>query len=466
MPILTILFCSGIIIAKYIYIPIFPLLFIAVILLAFSLIFLSRTYSVIFLYLLSAILGGAVFINYRILSPDHIAKVTPYNAQYTRLKGAVCDYPQQKNDYTTFTVEARELILKDKLYKVKGKVLVKIFRKENMQYGQQISLTGNLSKPYAYGKNKRYRDYLKTQGVYSILRVKKGARMEHLGKSQGNLFKALAYKIRNKANTLIFAHMPFTQAAIFSAMILGDRTNILPYLNKMFIQTGTVHMLAISGFNVGITALVLEILLKALRVKRKVRYGIISAALIFYCVLTGANPPVVRSTIMAVILLFAYFFKRELTIGHALSVAALIMLIVNPYQLFDVGFQLSFASIISLAYISPLILRLFPEKSLKNRLASIFTGLLCASVGVWLGLSPFIIYYFKIISSVTILANIVVVPYVSLVVILGIAFLFVALFLPCLAYIFALPASLSVFILILIVRIFNAIPFGYIYLAR
>ncbi|MFA5116311.1 MAG: ComEC/Rec2 family competence protein, partial [Candidatus Omnitrophota bacterium] len=346
MALLTVFFCCGIAINKYFFIPVWPLSAICALLAFFALIFLRHKFSSIIIILLIMALGSLFFISRRILPNNHIAKITPYGSQRAVLTGSVSSYPQSQAHYTSFIMEAQQLVLADKDYAVKGRVLVKIFREENIVYGQKLKLKGRISRPYIFAGSKYYREYLKRRGIYTVFAVSKASGVEYLGQAKGNTFQALAFKLRGRANSELFGHIPFTQAALLSAMILGDRSSIPAYLNKMFVQTGTVHMLAISGFNVGIVAVILELALKSFRIKRKARYILLLFVLLFYCVLTGACAPVVRSTIMAAVLLTAYFFKREVGVLHSLGLAAMIILAINPAQLFDIGFQLSFVSIL------------------------------------------------------------------------------------------------------------------------
>jgi competence protein ComEC len=238
-----------------------------------------------------------------------------------------------------------------------------------------------------------------------------------------------------------------------------------------------MHILAISGLHVGIIAFILELFLKVLGLRRRWRYLVIIFLLIFYCFLTGARPSVIRATIMAVVLLLSFLLKREIQISHSLAVTALIILTANPRQLFNLGFQLSFVSVISIVYLSPVIRKLFnadyrrysariatdkssdirkknpPTSAIKRFLISAFG----ASLAAWLG-------YFKIISPVTVLANLVVVPYLALVIALGFSLLIAGITAPFLAPIFAASANLSIVILIQIVKFFNQIPRAYFYL--
>lgn len=472
-----------------------PFLFLytfAWILLILGFIFIGHKQLIWLLCILAIFLGGLFLSNSHILPYPHIRNFTFYKSESVIIRGVVVSFPQIKANFSNFVLDAQELTWAGKIYSVCGEVLVKIFRKEDVAYADQLVLEGRLYRPYqAKNSSFSYRDYLESQGIYSILTVNKNKAIRYLNKSKTSPLKSLAYKIRHKGKIVLFKNLKPVQAGIFSAMILGDRSKIPSGLRRLFVQTGTMHILAISGLHIGIVAFILDLLLKALRIRRRLRFSAIILLLAFYCLLTGARPSVVRATIMAIVLLIGFLLKREMQISHSLALAALIILMANPRQLFSIGFQLSFTSVISIVYLSPLIKDLFfKTQALANptqiaadksarirgqsaimRVKNLFYNLLrflisafSVSLVAWLGVLPLAVYYFKIISPVTVLANLAVVPCLALVIALGFSLLFVGIVFPVLAPVFAAPANLSIVILIQIVKFFNQIPWAYFYL--
>ena len=187
--------------------------------------------------------------------------------------------------------------------------------------------------------------------------------------------------------------------------------------------------------------------MKIIKITRKPRYILTILLLIIYCVLTGASPPVARATVMATIFFLAYFFEREADIYNSLALATLIILAVNPWQLFEISFQLSFLSVISIVWLSPKIKSIFPTKLDKIPLIRFLILTFSVSLAAWLGLLPLIAYYFRILSPITILANMIIVPYMTIIVASGFNLAMIGILIPCLTSIFA--ASNEFFILIL-----------------
>ena len=477
---------------EFIHIPFLFLYTLALVLLIISFILIKHHLSIWLLLTLAVFSGGLFLSNSYILAYPHIRNFTFYKSEPVTIRGVVGSFPEIKPNSSTFVLTAQELIWAGKVYPVCGKVLVKIFRKVNpaprsksctrlvrdkergftrcgvnISFADQVILEGKLFRPYqARDGQPSYRKHIENQGIYSILTVSKNKPIRYLGKSRVNPLKSFVYKIRNKSADILSKNLKSSPAGIFSAMILGERSKIPPYLNRLFIQTGTVHILAISGLHVGIIAFILELLLKALRIRRRLRYLVIIFLLILYCLLTGARSSVIRATIMAIVLLSGFLLKKETQITHSLSLAALIILMANPRELFNIGFQLSFISVISIVYLSLMIKNLCnPKFNLCNHKSiRFFISAFSVSLAAWLGTSPFIAHYFKIISPITVLANLVVVPYLTLVIALGFNLLIVGFVFPALAGVFSAPANLSIVILIQIVKFFNQIPCAYFYL--
>jgi competence protein ComEC len=157
---------------------------------------------------------------------------------------------------------------------------------------------------------------------------------------------------------------------------------------------------------------------------------------------------VVRATVMGVFFLTAYLIKREPDIYISLSLAALFILSFSPDQLFNVGFQLSFASVFSIVYLYPRLKGFLRLESLKIKpVRSIAEGGV-VSLSAWLGTCGFIAYYFKFFSPVTIVANLLIVPLATLITLCGFSLVFASVTLPFAAGYFASTSELAVTFLV------------------
>ncbi len=462
LPFFTVCFCLGICVGKFWHIPFLFLYPLACILLVFGLIFNRCKAFSWFLCVLAIFLGTLLLSNTYILPPNHIRNFIFYKAGPVFIKGAITSFPEIKPIRSSFVLNVEELIYAGRSYPVSGKVLVKIFnKKEVFSYGDRLLLEGRLYRPFSFSREFNYRDYLKRKDIYCILSVKRNNFIKWLGRNAGNPMESLILKLRIRIKEIISKNLSFFSSSVLNAIILGDRQDLPFYVRDALLKSGTVHIIAISGLHIGIVAFIMLVMLKALRISKKPRYILATILLVIYCVLTGANAPVIRATIMAIVLLFSYFLKRDADIYNSLFFAALIILIINPWQLFEVSFQLSFLSVLSIVWLQPKIKVMFPEGLYKIAWLRFLILLFCVSAAASLGLLPIVAYYFKIITPITILANMIIVPYMSIIVACGFALGLIGLFAPVLAPIFAASCEVSILLLFKVNSLLISLPGAY-----
>jgi competence protein ComEC len=154
--------------------------------------------------------------------------------------------------------------------------------------------------------------------------------------------------------------------ALLRGLLIGERDEISKEVIEAFQRTGLVHILAVSGSNVGFIALIVLVALSLLRVPKRWHPIFLLIGIGFYMFLTGAQPPVVRASIMAAVIILSQSFERDADIYNSLGVAALIILLWQPLQLLQLGFQLTFVAVIGIVYLyRPLALlfrRMFPRR--------------------------------------------------------------------------------------------------------
>ncbi|MFA5144741.1 MAG: ComEC/Rec2 family competence protein [Candidatus Omnitrophota bacterium] len=458
----TLIFCLGIIAASKI--RIYPPLLYS--LAAISLIaawgsFKKRILFDIFLSCLIFSFGAVLLKNTQALPGCHIARLIPYKSGPSFLIGVIDNEPYYQASSTSFILKAEKIGINETWLKARGKVLAKVFGKNRFSYGDRLLLRGKLYRPFSFSGGFDYRDYLKRQGIYCVLSVKKGEMIKRLDRHAGNPLTFLGYMARSNMKAAFDKNLPSFSANIFNALILGERQNLPFWVNDGLLKSGTIHIIAISGFNIGIVAFMALLILKIIRIPRKPRYMLTIIFLFVYCVLTGANPPVVRATIMAIVLLFSYFLKREVDIYNSLSLAALIILAINPWQIFEISFQLSFLSIIFIVWLTPKITAIFPPGLCKINWARFLALTFSVSFAAWLGLLPLIAYYFKIITPVALIANMIIVPYASIIVASGFTLMLLGILAPSLAPVFAASCELSISLLFKINSLLISIPGAY-----
>lgn len=253
------------------------------------------------------------------------------------------------------------------------------------------------------------------------------------------------------------------QAGFLQGVVFGDRREISPELKEAFMNTGTTHILAVSGSNVALIALMLYLLFGMLRFPKRWIVALTILGLLFYMMVTGASSSIVRATIMGCVLVIGTAIERRTDIYNSICVAAVIVLLLDPLQLYDVGFQLSFAAVLSIVALYPKLERLveiIPAAWEEVRILIPVWKVFAVSLAAQLGTLPFTAYYFERVSLVSLIANILVVPLVGLNLILACMTLAADAISAGIAAIYAAFNELLVNILLGFVREAASVPFA------
>lgn len=444
--ILTLNFISGILAANIIKINFLPAFFLSCLFLISALFTLKKEFLCnFFLSLCLIFLGASAYINVCIFPRCHISKNLYYKNNSQTIRGFVNNQPITRGNKTSFVFRVSGINLAGYQYGCYGDILVYLKNKKDLRYGEELILRGHLCRPPAPGS---YRNYLYNQGIFFIMRLNSSFDLVRLNKNKGSVFYRIALQLKEKAESIISRHSNSLTSAILEAMLLGEKRNVPGLIYNSMIKSGTVHILVVSGFNVGIVAFIIVLILKLIRVPKRLRYILAIPLLILYCFLTGASTPVVRATVMAIIFLLGTLIRREADIYNSLAVAAIFILMINPKQIFDIGFQLSFSSVISIVYLYPKIKSLLRIEALKIKPLKIIIEGTLVSLSAWLGTLGLVAYYFRIFSPITVVANLFILPLSTLITLCGFSILGMGLTSTQLVTPFASTAELAVGLLI------------------
>lgn len=193
--------------------------------------------------------------------------------------------------------------------------------------------------------------------------------------------------------------------AFLKGIILADRTEIDPKTIQDFTKTGLIHILAISGAHIAIIFLTMEFLFSRF-LPKKWSILICITTIWAFVIFIGFGNSVVRAAIMLSIHHIYILLQRRSNLFHTLSLSALILLIINTHEIFDVGFQLSFSAVFGIFWLHQLILSLFPQKT--NKIYNYFITLFSTTISAQIITLPFIIYYFNQFPLISIITNLVI----------------------------------------------------------
>jgi competence protein ComEC len=215
---------------------------------------------------------------------------------------------------------------------------------------------------------------------------------------------------------------------VVAALILGQQQDISPEILKDYQFAGAIHILSVSGLHVGFILLFITFLLKPLRknkVGNTIRFVTIIVSLWGFAILAGLSPSVVRSVTMFSFVAYGMYLKRSTNIFHTLLVSILLILLFQPSFLFDVGFQLSYVALFFIFWLQPLLENLWTP---NNKITNYFWEILTVSFAAQIGAFPLSIYYFHQFPGLFFVTNLIIIPFLSVIMALGIFVMVLAAF--------------------------------------
>lgn len=289
-------------------------------------------------------------------------------------------------------------------------------------YGQTLSLYGEVQKS--------------TSGNLNIVSFPKISVKEN---QESASLKSVLFSFRQKIVDKFTKVLPSEESALVAGLTLGARESFSPDFKNALSQSGTTHIVALSGYNISLIGIAISILLGSL-VSRAKAFYLSVIAIILFVVMTGAEASAIRAAIMGIIVLVAERSGRMYNFRNALVITAAIMVLFDPALLvFGVGFQLSFGALLGIVYIMPAIEKIFSIKEGGDFLGWKANGL--TTLSAQLAVAPILLANFGQFNLLSIVANIFILEAVPVTMILG--------FLSGAAGFFSYPLSLMIAWLIL-----------------
>ena len=377
-------FAAGILITEYAHIPLAGWLALAVPALITGIggLFFRRVQIATIGILLGFCAAGGAVYHYRCvyLPPGHIARIVSDDPMLVRVRGYVCTDPVSRRKAplalaegaarrlheTALDLKLNAIMTNAGTHPVAGKVKVKLYEDNpGIQYGHEVILTGRIEVPGSPTNPSQfdYHEYLRRLAIRAVLRVRNAAGVEWTGRSRGRV-RRLLFGVRRRLLSLISTPGNGRGGKVLAAMLLGAREELPPGTVEGFQQSGTMHLLAISGLHVGMVAGAVWLIVGLGGAGPRLRSVVVMFCVAGYVLLTGARPPAVRAAVMIVVVaLGGAFTRRQITV-NSLALAAFIILLFSPGEIFMRGFQLSFVAVLSIVYFYR------PFRSLLDKLRS------------------------------------------------------------------------------------------------
>ena len=382
------------------------------------------------------------------------------------ITGHLAEPPDYRDNYTNLRVEVEGVDTGDGDLQANGLILVRTSNNQTFEYGERVRLRGKLKTP-PENKDFSYRDYLAAKNIHSYMT---SAEITVLPGNGGTVIKRALYSFKEKSLNNIYQLFPDPESSLLTGILLGVDTGLTAKLQQAFKNTGTAHIIAISGFNISIIAGIFFALFSRFFGDRR---GTVIAitGIVLYTFIVGADAAVVRAAVMGSLALWARQLGRRQTALNTLLAVALLMCLWNPLYLWDVGFQLSFFATLGLiVYATPfsefanrIITKHFPT-STAERAAELFSEFVLLTLAAQLTTIPIMAYHFQRISLVSFIANPFILPAQPAVMIIGGLAVLLSLVWFSAGQIVAWIAWPFVIYTIRIVELFDHVPHGTIFL--
>lgn len=340
----------------------------------------------------------------------------------------VTEIMQEKPNSYQSVLKINRFFSKDSVFETNEKLMVYFEKTEKAQkllpgeiivFQQKPQLVRNNNNPYEFD----YAGYLARKKIYRQVYLSEES-WEKTNIQANFSFFNLAGKTRFHL-LQIYREQKLTENEfhVLSALTLGYKRGLDPEIKRIFSSAGAMHVLAVSGLHVGIMFILLSLLFGFLRKQntgRIIFVVMVILALWSFAFITGLSPSVQRAATMFTFVVIGGNIKRRPNIYNSLAASAFFLLLINPNNLFEAGFQLSYSAVFGIVFLQPRLVRIF---QIKNKILNYIWELLTVSIAAQIATFPATAFYFNQFPSYFWLSNLLVIPAVTLLVPLGLGLL-------------------------------------------
>lgn len=366
--------------------------------------------------------------------------------------GTIVSAPQEK-EYKTKYILKIDTINSNKKYKNTKVILYAKKGKETLKYGDKIELVGN----FKLAQERRnpggfdYRFYLKTKKIYGIVTTKNTKRLKE---NNVNIISMIANKTANVIKNQSKKLLKNKEACLLIGLLIGDTDEIDEETKEDFRNSNLTHMLAVSGLHVSYVLLGVNYIITKVKIHKKLSKIIVMLLILFFILVTGATPSVLRAGTMTIYLIIGGIFYRRISVFSSLNLSLLVIIIMNPYCLFDVGLQLSYAGTIGIVYLYPII-----KEKIYNKANSILI-----TISANIVIIPIMLYNFNTISLTFFISNLLAGPIIGIIIILGFSIIIISLIFFPIANIFSKILNLLIILFLNTAKACANLPFSKIFI--
>ena len=414
----------------------------------------NRPICVLTIIVIVAIIGlhscGVVFFDY-----DKVYELDGTNEKF---EGIILGKKSETDYKTTYIIKIKKI---NEIFAGK-KFLLDVKKKDyskELEYGDIITFNGVYNKPNVqrnYG-GYDYSLYLKTQNIYGTF---DGSQIELKSKNKGSFIQRGIISFKEYIKGILKENLGEDEAELCIGLVIGDRTNLAKDIQEDFKTSNLTHMLAVSGSHFVYIILAVTYINKFLKRKRLGQILMIIVIILFMN-LTGNTGSVVRSGIMASLGIIASIIHRKSDIWNNMAIAMLIQIILNPYIIFDVGVQLSYGGVIGIVAFNKVVTNSIEQ--LSNKINNYIKESISVTISANIVIIPIMMYTFNTISLSFVISNLLAGAILGIIVLYAFALIFLYIVLHKFISPLFIILNLMLKILIYIAHICSLIPFSKIY---
>ena len=341
--------------------------------------------------------------------------------------GTIISNPIDKQYKNQYTLKVEE-INGNKKYKNTNLQLNVKKEKETLNYGDEIIVKGNFEEA-STARNKGgfdYKQYLKSKNIYGIVTVDKKD-IETINKNNVDIIDLLANKVRNSMKRKIEQNLPNETSELLSGMLIGEKSNLQKEIQEDFRDSSLSHVLAISGMHVSYVMLGITFVISKVKFSKKMSKIVTILILLFFIILTGKTASVTRACFMSSYIILASLLHKKAHVLGSISISLLIILIINPYFILDIGLQLSYGGTIGIVLIYPTLKKYKKKKEDKTgrikkvlyKIKDKIIDTILLTISANLVIFPKVLFHYNTMSFTFIISNLLISPIIGIIIILG-----------------------------------------------
>lgn len=346
--------------------------------------------------LIAFIVGiGAFFIDYNNFSQTNFA------GQVCSVQGRVSENIYEESNYVM--VNLTNVKIEGENVKNFAVCITTYSGDIDLKLGDYLSFTTDIYNQFLF-ENGTFNSFVYKYDVAYFAYVES----ENVAITAGGL--TLAETVRKYIKSILYQFMPVQEAELSYSVLFGDKSSLDEEVKANFSTSGIAHLLAVSGLHIGFLVALLYWILRKCKCEGIARFCIIAVILLTYCYFCDFSASVVRASIMCLAFLLTKLFGRQYDLLNSIGIAGIIILLIKPLYVFDAGFQMSFVSVLAIAFLYKSFSRFFNE---KIKIPKKLSDALAIDLSTTLAIAPILAIYFGKLSAFSWLANLVCIPLFS-----------------------------------------------------